>query len=454
MLEALMASPRFRDTGRFVHRAAPTKVYRPANLADLMRCLDPARNAPVPIRIRGAGTAATDCNTNNAGTVIDMTGLDRIVHIDAYNHTVRVEAGVRLGALVSALAEQGLELIGNHDQMERTVGGAIASPCMGACIGGQAAYLSTQVTSLRVITSAGQMMKVSEQQKHLLNAFRLSYGMLGAIYEATLRVRPIATFSASHRSLSIDTFADVANRLASRDIGLKFYLLPHMDRVYLDLRRYERTPGNSYNAPWRIKDWGESTVLPHVFKSLNRVLPIPAMKYRLMDSISAATHGLVNSRLVRNGNNVTAGTKKHRKPRNLLRSTWCFPASDFSVVIKAYREFCANTLAQSDYRTDLPAVGYRVARDVSAILSPSFDEPLIALQTTSTQEKGWENFVIDLAQFAENWGGTPLFSESRALRAEYGKQMYSNRLDFFRRIRRQLDAHGRLLNPFMAQYFE
>ena len=29
-----MASPRFRDTGRFVRRQAPAKTYTPANLAD------------------------------------------------------------------------------------------------------------------------------------------------------------------------------------------------------------------------------------------------------------------------------------------------------------------------------------------------------------------------------------------------------------------------------------
>ena len=450
-----MASPRFRDTGRFVRRTSPTKTIRPANFKDLMHCLDPASKVPTPIRVRGAGTASTDCNTNTSGAIIDTTGLDRIIGIDAYNHTVTVEAGVRLGELVDALAEQGLELIGNHDQMERTVGGAIASPCIGAGIGEHAAYLSSQVISLKAVTANGRLMKVSAEQKHLLNAFRLSYGVLGVICEATLQVRPITTFSASHRSVSVDTFADVASRLASRDIGLKFYVLPHVDRVYLDLRRYESTPGNSYGTPWKLKDWGESTVLPHVFKSLNRVLPIPSVKYRLMDSITAATHGIVNTRLVRNGNNVLAtGARKRRTPHNLLQSTWCFPASDFSVVIKAYREFCRDTLANSGYRTDLPAVGYRVGRDISAILSPSFDEALIALQTTSTQQKGWEDFVIDLAQFAENWGGTPLFSQSRALRAEYGKQMFPNRLDFFRKIRRQLDPHNRLLNPFMGQFFD
>ena len=96
----------------------------------------------------------------------------------------------------------------------------------------------------------------------------------------------------------------MANRLARADVGQKFYILPYRDRVYLDLRRYEKSAGNAYDTPWKIKDWGESTVLPHVFKSLNRVMPIPAVRYRLMDNISAATHGLVNSRLVRNGNNA------------------------------------------------------------------------------------------------------------------------------------------------------
>ena len=448
-----MASPRFRDTGRFVRRPAQTRQFKPANLAELMRRLDPAARAPVPIRIRGAGTSSTECNTSASGTLIDTTGLDRIARVDTHNNTVTAEAGVRLGTLVTELAEHGLELVGNHDQMERTLGGALASPCMGPGIGNQAAYLAAQVISMKVVTATGKLMRITQQQKHLLHAFRSSYGSLGVIYEATLRVRPIATFSASHRSLSIDTFADVVNRLAERDVGIKFYLLPHKDRVYLDLRRYAPSTGHAYDTPWKLKDWGESTVLPHVFKSLGRVVPIPSVRYQLIDSISVAAHGLVNSRLVRNGNNATAtGRRRRKKPRNLLYSTWCFPASDFSVVIKAYREFCETTLATSGYRCDMPAIGFRVARDTSALLSPSFDEPVIALQISSTQEKGWEDFVIDLAQFAENWGGTPILSQSRAARSEYARQMYGDRLEFFRRVRQQLDPQGRLLNPFLSQY--
>jgi FAD/FMN-containing dehydrogenase len=383
-----------------------------------------------------------------------MSGLDRIVRIDTYNHTVTAEAGVRLGALVNALAKQGLELIGNHDQMERTLGGALASPCMGPGIGDQAAYLSSQLISIKVVTPSGKSITISEEKPHLLSAFRMSYGMLGVIYEATLRVRPISVFTASHRSVSVERFSDVVDRLSNRNVGLKFYVLPHRNRVYVDLRRYETEPGNAYDTPWKFKDWGESTVLPQVFRSLNRVVPIPAVRYRIIDGISAATHGLVNTKLVNHGNNVaTSGRRRRNKARNLLYSTWCFPAIDFSVVIKAYVEFCQRTLRDNGYRCDLPAVGFRVSKDPSALLSPSFDEAVFALQTTSTQQRGWDDFVIDLAMFAEKWGGTPLFSQTRAFRAEHALQTYSTRLQFFKKIRQQLDPDRRLLNPYLAQCF-
>lgn len=449
-----MKSHGFRDTGMIVRRPARPGVCTPSNLAELMHCLDGDRNIAVPIRPQGAGSSATDCSVATSGTVIRMSGLDRIIHIDTLNHTVTAEAGVRLGELVAALAEDGLELIGNFDQTERTLGGAIAAPCMGPGIGGHASMLSTQVVRLKAITADGKVMKVSDTQRHLLSAFRLSYGMLGVIHEVTLRVRPITTFTASHRSMDIDTFAHVADRLASGNVGLKFYLMPYRNHVYLDLRHYDASGGNAYNAPWKIKDWGESTVLPNVFKSLNRVMPIPSVRYRLMDTISATTHGLVNSKLVRNGNNVTAGGQhRRRKPSNLLYSTWCFPASDFSVVVKAYAKFCRETFAHTAYRCDLPAVGYRVARDSSALLSPSFDEPLIALQTTSTQRRGWEGFALDLSEFAENWSGTPLFNQTLSPRDAYVSQAYGGRMEFFKKIRRQLDPDNRLLNPYLARYF-
>jgi FAD/FMN-containing dehydrogenase len=102
----------------------------------------------------------------------------------------------------------------------------------------------------------------------------------------------------------------------------------------------------------------------------------------------------------------------------------------------------------------MPAAGYRVAQDNSALLSPSFDEPVIALQTISTQKRGWDDFVLDLSEFAENWGGTPLFNQTLSTRDAYASQPYSGRMEFFRKIRRQLDPDDRLLNTYLARTFK
>lgn len=448
-----MKSHGFRDTGRFIHSPARSGVLTPSSLAQLGRCLDGQANLALPIRPRGAGTAATDCNMADDGTIVNTAALNRITNIDLLNYTVTAQAGVRLGQLIAALAEKGLELIGNFDQTERTVGGAIAAPCMGPGIGDGASYFADQVLTIKVVTATGKMMQVSDSKPHVLSALRHSYGVLGVIYEATLRVRPISNFIASHRSMDIDTFAGISDRLAGGNVGLKFYLLPYRNHVYLDLRHYENDSGSAYNAPWKIKDWGESTILPGVFKSLGRVLPIPSVRYQLIDSITTVTHDLVNSRLLRHGNNATAsGRSARRRPRSLLTSTWCFPATDFSLVAKAYARFCRETFAQSAYRCDLPAVGFRVAKSHASLLAPSFDEPVIALQTVSTQRRGWEDFVLDLADFAENWGGTPLLSQTLATRADHVSQTYGGRINFFRKIRSQMDPGQRLLNPFLSRY--
>jgi FAD/FMN-containing dehydrogenase len=442
---------------RIIERAVTGPVTRtPTDIKDLRDIIDPASRLPLPLRIQGAGSACTDCNTSETGTTIRMTGLDRIISVDSYNHKVTVQAGVPIADLVKELAEYGLELIGSYDLAGRTVGGAVSAPCFGPGIGSGGTYFASSVIGIKMVRADGHMLKIDSSQKNLLGSLRTSFGMLGVIHEVTLKVRPIRTFTATHRRVSIDKFASVIDALARADVGIKFYLMPYRDRVYLDLRRYESDPGSTYTAPWKLKDWGESTVLPHIFKSLNRVVPMQSVRYKLIDTISEATQGLLNSRLVTSGSNAAAQSDPHGKrgARRCFYSTWCFPAASFSMVVKAYRDFCATMYAESGYRCDMPAVGYRLNRDSTSLLSPSFDEPMIALTSASTQEKGWDDFVIDLAEFAEKWGGLPLISQSRALRAEHVIQSYHKRLDFFRNMRRKLDPDNRFVNPFLAQFMQ
>ena len=180
-----------RQSSRFrLHKISAPAVISPIRSVEIRNALDPDSHYRAPFRPTGANSSATDCTASSAGTVIDLTGLNKIRHIDAYRGTVTVQPGVRIGDLVEELAKEGLELAGSHDLMSRTVGGAVAGACIGPAFGDDGAFFASQVRSLRVITPDGSPIEIREDQPNLLTAFRLSYGMLGVIYDITLNVRP------------------------------------------------------------------------------------------------------------------------------------------------------------------------------------------------------------------------------------------------------------------------
>jgi FAD/FMN-containing dehydrogenase len=100
----------------------------------------------------------------------------------------------------------------------------------------------------------------------------------------------------------------------------------------------------------------------------------------------------------------------------------------------------------------MPVVGFRLPTDRSALLSPCFDRPVFALRFVSSPHPMWEDFVMELADFAQKWGGAPLLNQSRSAEPEATSIALGSRLDFFRKIRRRMDPDGRLLNPFLSQY--
>lgn len=449
-----MAGNTLRKSGAWrIPASTVPSTIKPVDERELAACLAPGSQYRPPFRPMGANSASTDCTTASGGTVIDMTGMNRILNVDLQNFTVTVQAGVRIRELAAELAAQGLELEGSHDLMERTVGGAVAGGCIGPCIGEDGGLFASQLCEARLALPNGRLLSIAEDKKFLLNATRLSYGMLGAIYELTLRIRPVRPFTASHRRLSIDQFAAGADKIARSRAGVKFFLLPFRNRVYLDLRRYDNDSRDGGSLAWRIKDWGESTVLPQVFKSLQHIVPVAGIRYRLIDEISRMTQGIVNNRLVTHGSSSAIQPRGGNGNRKLYYSTWLFPASDFGIVVRAYRRFCERVHAESGFRCDMPTMGFRLNRDASALLSPLFDETMIALRAVSTQAAGWEDFAIDFAEFAQHWGALPLFDQSRSLSADHAGLVFGDRRRFFRKIRQRLDPDNRMMNPFLSQYF-
>ena len=100
----------------------------------------------------------------------------------------------------------------------------------------------------------------------------------------------------------------------------------------------------------------------------------------------------------------------------------------------------------------MPAIGFRLNQDKTALLSPAFDGPMITLSALSTQTDGWDDFVLDYAEFAAEHRGVPFFNQTRNATSDIVSQRFDRRLAFFSRVRREFDPHDRMLNQYFAAY--
>lgn len=389
----------------------------------------------------------------NGGTVMDLSNMNRVLRVEG--DTVTVQPGISIPDLAEVLSDEGLELIGGFDLASRTVGGAVCGAGLEASMAGDVGQFAAHAVQLKVLSPSGKKFVVSEKTKSLLALLRLSYGLLGIVYEVTLRVRPVQGFAVQTAKTSFKDFAKLGAKLSSATAGMKLYLLPFRDRIYFELRRPAADGDQGKKFAWRFKDWAANSALPETARSIGRVLPIRQLRYPLIDSLSEVTQSLINNALVKNGSNAVEQSGRYRLlggKNRFTYCTWAFPASQFANTVLAYKLFCKEHYARTGFRCDMPTVSYRLNRDRSALLSPSFDGPMLTISPLSTQADGWDDFVFDFAEFAATHHGTPFFNQTRNASAELVAQRFNTRLTFFKRVRRELDPYDRLLNQFFSTY--
>jgi hypothetical protein len=447
------AVARKRSSAAAVLSIGPSTNVQVTSPSEIQQVLMDPRRYPGPVRPIGSGSSTTRCVTANGGTQLDLSTMNRVLKID--RDTVTVQPGISLPELAEILSEEGLELVGGFDLANRTVGGAVSAAGVEASMAGDVGQFASHVVQLKVLSPNGKKFVVNEKTKSLLALMRLSYGLLGVVYEVTLRVRPIQGFAVQTAKVSFKDFGKLGPKLVNATAGVKLYLLPFRDRIYLELRRpaAESDPGRK--LAWRIKDWAVYSALPEAAHSLCMALPIRQLRYPLIDSLSAVAQSLVNNALVRSGSNSVEQSGRYRMLGSKSRftyTTWAFPAAQFSSTVLAYKLFCKEYYARTGFRCDMPTVGFRLNHDRSALLSPSFDSPMFTISPLSTQDEGWEDFVQDFADFAAKQHGVPFFNQTRNAAPEVVAQRFGSRLAFFNKVRHELDPHDRLVNQFFQNY--
>jgi FAD/FMN-containing dehydrogenase len=180
----------------------PETIARPTSEQSVLDVLRAAREDGRPVTPAGGQTSTTGASITDQGVLLSLRGLDQIGEIDREHLTIRVQAGVNLGALKRRLAAE--ELLFAPDPTSEddvTVGGAIACNASGAR---SLLYGPTRphVAALRVALADATVRELRRTRLEkntvgyapvhdLVDWFIGSEGTLGVILDAELSLLPL-----------------------------------------------------------------------------------------------------------------------------------------------------------------------------------------------------------------------------------------------------------------------
>ncbi|MGC2032628.1 MAG: FAD-binding protein [Steroidobacteraceae bacterium] len=428
----------------------PRLVIKLKRFEDLPTVLSKTKSYPTPIRMVGADYSQTRCVGGDGGTTVDTGGLDKILE---FGETfVRAQAGVRVGTLVHALAERGLELPLTPEMGQISLGALAVTTLPQASHGAGVAQLSSLVTEIKLITPQGKQMIVTERERDLMRVLRSSFGLLGVVHEVVLRVRPLTPVKIDYQVLSLKELSGRFASIIRAPGALRLHISPFNDRITVERRTLDESASLSRSGIWQIRNSVMRNVLPAFGSTVGSVLAAPglraAMQKALRATLDRSTRGvMMYAHEWMRDLPIEAWKARH------TYSLWAFPEADFPVVLAAYYSFCKSYFKKNRYRCNVVSGASRLHQDKGSLFSVSYTGPMFTLEPSSTGDEGWDDFLIDFNDFASGLGGTPTFNQTRALQPEHVAKSFGERVKLFRALRQRTDPLNRLRNSYFAYLF-
>jgi FAD/FMN-containing dehydrogenase len=185
----------------------PRMIVRCADVADVISCVNFARDNEVLLAVRGGGHNGAGWGVADDALVIDLSSM-RSVRVDPEERTVRVEGGARWGdvdhashafglaiptGIISTTGVGGLTLGGGHGYLSRKYGLAIDN-----------------LLEADVVLADGRLVKASEEENEdLFWALRGGGGNFGVVTSFLFRGNPVSTVYAGPMLWELDRAEEI-----------------------------------------------------------------------------------------------------------------------------------------------------------------------------------------------------------------------------------------------------
>ena len=428
----------------------PAVVVEAASVADIVAILQNPAKYPSPVRAVGSNHSTSPCGTADGGTVIKMTGMNRIVAITA--DSVTAQAGALYIDIAQELQKQNLQFYVNTEIGSLTAGSAACCGTKDASMPGEFGQVNSYITNIKMVLPNGDLVEVTDNQPDVMQLVRSSYGTFGVVYETTFRVRPILPMAVRHETFTLEDFVAQLPALKARGESMMFYIFPFDNVITVEFRHYNPGASGSPNrVAWPLRNYLWASAGPLFCAQVERSIDNKDIRYGVINGFCALWRFKLENLVSSDYTIATDQIIRYPAVANGSRYTFslsAFPEATYPSVLTDYFAFCKQYYQQQGYRTNMLNVGYWIAQDQHSLLSYSYDGPVMTIDPVSTGNPGWPEFLVAYNQFCSSHGGIPLFNQTDAITPAQMKAALGSRLQTFSAARATYDPSGRLLNTY------
>jgi UDP-N-acetylenolpyruvoylglucosamine reductase len=436
--------------------AHPQQLVRPKHVEELQSILRDTGRYPGPVRAMGSYHSLTPCASSDA-TMVDMSGMCRLLAIDSKNMTITAQAGLQWIDAALALRKQNLQFITNVEIGNMTLGAAACCHTKDGLDGVEFAQASSYITKIKWVTPSGTLSEASEENdRATLRMMRSSHGLAGVIYEVTFRVKPLEAirFTYLPRPVAALTEKEVDD-IVTRSPGLLCWTIGRTAVFQTRTHAEKPSPLGSTFAAARRRLWNHSVA--HLGRSIDLYVPGAMLRNLGHDLTFRAYRGAYQALHFLGGcaiDNPDKTIDYRNTPASCKYafSFWAFPRDGWLTALREYLEFEQGHFNKYGFRCNMPLGSYYLRKDTNNILSYSYNGDMFSIDPIHaySDKAAWDRFLREFNEFSYKRNGIPLLNQSPLVESRHVSRGYGDRWREFSAWVTAVDPAGRMLNPFFA----
>ncbi|NRP17534.1 L-gulono-1,4-lactone dehydrogenase [Ensifer adhaerens] len=382
-----------------------------AALAEMVR---EATSQGLNVRCAGSGHSFTPVALTS-GLHLTLSNMQGVVNIDQARKRVAVKAGTTINQLGKVLKSNGLSLINQGDIDSQALAGALTTGTHGT--GATLGNMASQIVGMRLVQPDGSVLVVDETTPDLLEAARVSIGMLGVISEITLQAMDSYNLHEKLWRCTFDEMIEQHDELAARHRHFGFFWCPVPESRHCyclpDTASVSTTDKTSDVCEMKVIDITDRPPMEEGFEKIAYSSEIYPIEY----------------------------------VPNFHELEYAVPVAHGKDAVKAVRK-----LMLEKHPTCIYPIEYRFTAGDTGWISPFYEQDSITLSVSGEPGTDYWEYLKDVDTILRQYGSRPHWGKLHFLGADDVTALYPRAGDF-RALRAKIDPEGRFLNDHLRQLF-